>query len=457
MATIKGTNLGDTLYGTSAADVISGLGGDDIIKGGGGADRIDGGTGNDTVFYTDSRVGVAVNLLTGRGIGGTADGDSYVSVENARGSSFNDTLIGDDGTNHLFGLDGNDVLNGGGGTDSLDGGSGDDILKGGGGADVIAGGAGIDTVDYSQAGSGVHVDLVVGRGFGIDADGDTFSSIENITGSLFNDVITGSDVANWLRGGDGADELHGGAGDDTLDGGNDADNLDGGGGADTMIGGAGDDIYTVDNAGDVVVEDAGPGDLDQVIASVSYTLPANAEIEVVAAVLPFTTSIDFTGNDFDQQLSGNDGSNVLQGLGGNDGLSGNGGFDRLFGGIGQDLLVGGAGADDLIGGSGADQFLYFDAADTGIIAGEFDVIHDFDPTEGDKINVALMDSNPLVPGTQDWTFVGATTSFTVPGQIGFSSDGVDTFILFNTDNDAIQESTIRILGLHTVDANWFAF
>ena len=66
-----------------------------------------------------------------------------------------------------------------------------------------------------------------------------------------------------------------------------------------------------------------------------------------------------------------------------------------------------------------------------------------------------MDSNPLIDGVQGWTFIGATTNFTAPGQIGFSSDGVDTFILFNTDSDAIHESTIRVVGVQDVDASWF--
>ena len=35
--------------------------------------------------------------------------------------------------------------------------------------------------------------------------------------------------------------------------------LDGGAGADTMIGGAGNDTYVVDNAGDMVIENAGEG------------------------------------------------------------------------------------------------------------------------------------------------------------------------------------------------------
>ena len=45
------------------------------------------------------------------------------------------------------------------------------------------------------------------------------ASIENLTGSAFNDTLTGDDGDNMLSGGDGADMLTGGDGNDTLDGG----------------------------------------------------------------------------------------------------------------------------------------------------------------------------------------------------------------------------------------------
>ena len=139
MATIKGTNYSDSLYGGAEADSIFGYNGNDTLKGGGGADLLDGGNGIDTIFYGDSTVGVSVDLATGRGFGGTAQGDTYVSIENVYASTYNDTLTGNDGANELYGLDGNDVLRGGGGADRLDGGNGDDILKGGGGADYLVG------------------------------------------------------------------------------------------------------------------------------------------------------------------------------------------------------------------------------------------------------------------------------------------------------------------------------
>jgi Ca2+-binding RTX toxin-like protein len=91
VATINGTNSGDTLYGTAAGDVINGLNGNDSLKGFGGADRLDGGAGIDTVFYGDSTAGVGINLSTGRGVGGSAEGDTLISIENVFGSNFNDT------------------------------------------------------------------------------------------------------------------------------------------------------------------------------------------------------------------------------------------------------------------------------------------------------------------------------------------------------------------------------
>src|SRR5262245_18803392 len=112
MATIVGTKLNDTMIGTGDADYIFGFagddsifgqGGDDDIKGGGGADFLDGGTGIDTVRYDDSESGVTVYLFASVGLGGTAEGDSYTSIENVVGSRYSDIIIGDDGANMLDG------------------------------------------------------------------------------------------------------------------------------------------------------------------------------------------------------------------------------------------------------------------------------------------------------------------------------------------------------------------
>jgi Ca2+-binding RTX toxin-like protein len=355
-----------------------------------------------------------------------------------------------------------DTLYGTAAADSIFGFAGHDNLKGGGGADYLAGGAGIDTADYSQAPSspdgiwGVIVNLSTNKGDFGDALDDTFSSIENLTGSSYFDVLYGNDAGNLIKGLDGNDQLFGYGGNDVLEGGNDNDVLDGGAGIDTMTGGMGSDTYHVDSASDVVDEIAGQGVSDKVLASASYALTATAEIEFMSTTdQNSAAAIDLSGNDVKQYMLANEGSNVLSGFGGNDTLDGRGGFDRLFGGDGDDVMIGDGGPDDLFGGTGADQFVYHLASQTGIVPGTFDVIHDFDRAQGDLINLGDMDANPGMAGVQDWTFVGATNSFTAPGQVGFASDGVDTFILFNNDNDAVHEATIRVLGLHNVDASWF--
>src|SRR5262249_29100246 len=230
--------------------------------------------------------------------------------------------------------------------------------------------------------------------------------------------------------------------------------LIGGLGVDTTIGGLGDDLYIVDDNRDVIVESVGQG-FDRLDAETTYTLRAGVEIEEMNTTNPFASiALDLSGNEFSQSITGNEGNNIFNGLGGNDVLEGAGGNDTLFGDSGNDLLVGGAGADDLFGNAGADQFVYRATSESGLVPGAIDVIHDFNPAEGDKIDVSQMDSNDAVPGSQDWTFIGAS-SFTAPGQVRFGSDGVDTFIFFNTNSDPTAEAAIRVIGLHSVDASWF--
>jgi Ca2+-binding RTX toxin-like protein len=75
-------------------------------------------------------------------------------------------LSGGNGADQLFGIEGSDTLKGGGGNDRIVGGAG---------ADVLSGGSGVDTLDYTFSAITVSVDLAIGRGFGGDAEGDTFS------------------------------------------------------------------------------------------------------------------------------------------------------------------------------------------------------------------------------------------------------------------------------------------
>ena len=93
-------------------------------------------------------------------------------------------------------------------------------------------------------------------------------------------------------------------------------------GADTLRGGGGNDTYVVDNAGDVVTENAGEG-TDLVQSSLTYTLGANVE----NLTLTGAAAINATGNTLDNILTGNTANNVLTGGAGNDTMRGGAGND----------------------------------------------------------------------------------------------------------------------------------
>jgi Ca2+-binding RTX toxin-like protein len=225
MAIKTGTAGADNLVGTDGNDTLNGLGGNDQLTGGKGADFLVGGSGTDTVHYDGSTKGIAVNLLFNTASNGDAQGDSFREVENVTGSAFADQIFGNGGNNTLKGLAGNDTLLGLGGNDTLVGGAG---------ADQLEGDNGLDTADYSASAQAVSVNLLFDTGSGGDAQGDTFDTVEGITGSKFADLLTADGNANVLRGGGGDDQLFGLAGNDTLVGGKGEDTLQGDKGIDTF-------------------------------------------------------------------------------------------------------------------------------------------------------------------------------------------------------------------------------
>jgi Ca2+-binding RTX toxin-like protein len=128
----------DDLDGGAGDDRLNGGEGDDELVGGEGADRLDGGNGSDWIYYGGSGSAVTVNLATGVGSGGEAQGDTYFGIENVLGSSYDDFIIGDAGNNILSGRGGNDALIGGAGQDTLRADGGHDILTGDGNGVVAA-------------------------------------------------------------------------------------------------------------------------------------------------------------------------------------------------------------------------------------------------------------------------------------------------------------------------------
>jgi Ca2+-binding RTX toxin-like protein len=219
---VTGTILGDFIQGDAGNNRIRGLGDYDWLVGSGGNDVFDGGTGRDMVsyvyVYVYAAAGVTVDLGAGRGSAGQAAGDRYVSIERITGSVYDDLIYGSDGADDFRGLGGYDWFVGSdGGKDRYDGGSGR------------------DTVAYSGSPGGVVASLLLGRGSGGEAARDLYTSVENLTGSSFDDILTGDNGRNVLRGLYGQDRLFGNGGVDRLTGGGSDDYLDGGSGWDYAI------------------------------------------------------------------------------------------------------------------------------------------------------------------------------------------------------------------------------
>jgi Ca2+-binding RTX toxin-like protein len=183
-------------------DTINAGSGNDVIWGGLGADIVDGGSGNDTVTYNEALTGIVATLssgLTETNSGDQAAGDSFAAntIENLIGSDYNDILIGDNNKNILDGGDGNDILIGIKGGDTFIGGANDEIDSTYNLATNLQG----DTVSYKYATSGISASLSLNKGLTNQALGDTYSGIENLTGSQFSDTLEGDSNANVINGG----------------------------------------------------------------------------------------------------------------------------------------------------------------------------------------------------------------------------------------------------------------
>ena len=158
---------------------------------------------NSGVQNAATNLGITVSLLDPNKNTGEARGDTYISIERLRGSSFNDFLEGDKGNN---------ALEGRAGADKLDG---------------------LDGFDYARYNSSPAVSGPTGilasladptKNTG-DAKGDTYFNIEGLWGSDFNDTLIGDNkvsaakiagtetfISNVLVGGPGGDALKGGDG-----------------------------------------------------------------------------------------------------------------------------------------------------------------------------------------------------------------------------------------------------
>jgi len=334
------TDGNDNMIGTDDNDnLYAGLG-DDTLKGFGGNDLLDGGDGNDQAIFRGNSADYIISSFYGDhvvvDIVGDDGVDSTISVESLYFEGDNVTISSSD-INEIIGTEGDDALAGGngrdsiyslGGYDTIDAGAGDDYISSSPGMNTIDGGSGLDVVSYWGNSSDYQIDL--------HSDGTV--TVFGLNGRIADDVLT--NVERLYFDGDQAlinvadlvpslpsepQPINGTAGDDTLYGTSGSDLIDGGEGADLMIGDAGDDYYIVDNAGDVVVEEAGEG-YDRVGSYVSYTLSDNVE----ELQLGGGDAINATGNGLNNVLVGNEAANTLTGMGGADEMTGGDGNDSYI-------------------------------------------------------------------------------------------------------------------------------
>jgi Ca2+-binding RTX toxin-like protein len=240
----------------------------------------------------------------------------------------------------VAGLQGNDMLrlDGSLGTSVngiLKGNEGSDVLVGSVGRDTLDGGTGADEASYTEAASAVQISLASGGAQSTGGAGtDTLISIENLTGSRFDDNLTGSVGNNVLRGGLGNDTLTGGVGNDSL------------------IGGLGDDMYVFGVASaaeaDTVTEAANAGTDTLSFSTLTTAVTLNLGTTAIQTVHTKRT------------LKLNAASVVENAVGGSghDTLTGNALANRLNGNIGNDKLQGAAGNDALLGGLGDDTYVF---------------------------------------------------------------------------------------------------
>ncbi|HWW25010.1 MAG TPA: M10 family metallopeptidase C-terminal domain-containing protein, partial [Caulobacter sp.] len=403
---LVGLGGGDLLIGAEGADQLDGGDGGDMLSGDQGADTLAGGAGSDVfLFLKGDGQDVITDFNTAEDKIDLSDKDGYstiralvqdgsdvvvqlsdtdsIRVKNTQIAALQPrillldptpkTLVGDGLANHLTGGVGNDSLSGLGGDDVLDGGRGDDLLNGGLGRNTLNGGDGVDTITYVDAPNGVNVDLTEGAAYG-NVLNDVISSVEQVIGSAYQDVLEGSSKADHFWGGGGDDGLYGNDGDDVMYGEAGADTFYGGEGSDQMFGGAWLDVFVFYSGADS--REATPDVLADFthgydrISIRSTTIDQMARIDFVGTgsevyfdldpglvhgkilVADHIDATDFTEVDSVTRfmITGGPGDDYIRGATRNDILDGGEGNDILAGGQNDDIYIVDSTADQIVEG-----------------------------------------------------------------------------------------------------------
>ncbi|OLA79645.1 MAG: hypothetical protein BHW57_06150 [Azospirillum sp. 47_25] len=350
--TVTATIYNDTIYANGGADTVHSDQGDDVIYGGAGFDSFYGEDGNDTLIggtgsdYMEGGAGDDTYIYN------VGDGlDTIYDYENSSSTGKNDKIKFGEGiefSDLTFRREGNSLII------TLFG----DITQGITIKEHFNSNYSIEYLEFADG----SIKNLTEMGFAFQqTDGH-----DNITGTIYNDIIYGNG---------GNDTISGGNGNDTLVGGKGNDSLKGEVGDDTYIWNSGDGFDTITEASgtDKIVFGEGisfenltferdgnnlniyvNNNKNQGIQIYNYFYSSSYHVET----LEFTdgTVKNLTEMGFTFQQSDQDDN--ITGTGYDDAIYGNGGNDTISGGNGNDILVGGKGNDSLKGEAGDDTYIW---------------------------------------------------------------------------------------------------
>ena len=334
----------ENIQGGMGSDRLTGDQHNNVLWGGPGADTLNGGgttlpgpdgrigtsddvtaTDQDTISYEASPSGVTINLVTGTGRGGDAEGDRFSNIEWVVGSAHDDTFIAST-TGQVF--HGGENAKDDPETKNVDESKDNDTVSY---ANLRDGGA---TKDMAQPG---------------------LDNIENLIGSDATDNLWGDANANRLEGGGGHDGLVGRGGNDVLVGGSGNDTMVGGAGSDLLIGGGGADALHGFTIGGNEVADGRNG---SGILSGAELGESAVNYRYYGDSASYADSPRGVRVVLDGRTTGEGGDAEGDTYHSIESLIGSNHDDRLVGNIGINVLTGGRGNDTLQGGSERDVFIF---------------------------------------------------------------------------------------------------
>ena len=368
--TVTATIYNDTIYANGGADTVHSDQGDDVIYGGAGFDSFYGEDGNDTLIggtgsdYMEGGAGDDTYIYN------VGDGlDTIYDYENSSSTGKNDKIKFGEGiefSDLTFRREGNSLII------TLFG----DITQGITIKEHFNSNYSIEYLEFADG----SIKNLTEMGFAFQqTDGH-----DNITGTIYNDIIYGNGGNDTISGGNGNDILVGGKGNDSLKG---------EAGDDTYIWNSGDGFDTITEASGTDKIAFGEGisfenltferdgnslniyvnnDKTQGIQIYYHFYSSGYNIETLEFADGSTVNLTQIGLTFNQHdgsenISGTNYDDIIYAEGGDDTINAQNGNDTIYGGSGNDsidagngndILVGGTGDDSLNGNAGNDTYIY---------------------------------------------------------------------------------------------------